>query len=139
MRILVTGGAGFIGSFLVDELVKQGHFVKVFDNLEEQVHLGKVPDYINKKTELLRKDINDYEALKNAVKDIDVVFHQAAVVGVGQSMYEIRKYVEANTLGTAALLNVLANESHDVKKLVVASSMSTYGEGSYKCEKCGIV
>ena len=138
-KILVTGGAGFIGSFIVDELVKKGHFVRIFDSLEPQVHFGNVPAYLNKNAEFIKGDVNDYGALQNALKDIEVVFHKAALVGVGQSMYDIKRYVKENTLGTAMLLDILANKNHDVKKLVVASSMSTYGEGSYKCEKCGIV
>ncbi len=138
-RILVTGGAGFIGSFMVDELAKKGHFVRIYDNLEKQVHLGKIPDYLNKNAEFVSNDVTDYNSLKDAIADIDVVIHLAAVVGVGQSMYAIQKYVNSNTLGTAVLLEILANEEHDVKKLLVASSMSTYGEGSYSCNKCGPV
>lgn len=139
MKVLVTGGAGFIGSFIVDELVKKGHFVRILDNLEHQVHFGKVPEYLNKKAEFIHGDVKDYNHLKKAIEDVDVVFHKAAAVGVGQSMYQIQRYVNENVLGTAALLNILANEEHDVKKLVVASSMSTYGEGCYKCKKCGLV
>ncbi|MBI2559302.1 GDP-mannose 4,6-dehydratase [Candidatus Woesearchaeota archaeon] len=138
-RILVTGGAGFIGSFMADELVKKGHFVRIFDNLEEQVHLGKIPDYLNKNAEFVNNGMTNYDALKDAIADIDIVIHLAAVVGVGQSMYAIQKYVNSNTLGTAVLLDILANEEHDVKKLLVASSMSTYGEGSYNCSKCGLI
>ena len=138
-RILVTGGAGFIGSFMVDELVKKGHFVKIFDNLEKQVHLGKIPDYLNKNAEFINNDITNYDALKEAIANTDTIIHLASVVGVGQSMYAIRKYVHSNTLGTAILLDILANEEHDVKKLLVASSMSTYGEGSYNCKKCGLI
>jgi len=137
--ILVTGGAGFIGSFLVDELVKKGHFVKILDNLEPQVHMGKIPSYLNKEAEFIKEDVNNYDVLKKLIKDTDIVLHQASIVGVGQSMYEIQKYFHSNSMGTATLLNALVNEEHNVKKLVVASSMSIYGEGSYKCEKCGIV
>lgn len=138
-NILVTGGAGFIGSFIVDGLVKLGYSVRIFDNLEYQVHLGKSPDYLNKNSEFIKEDVNNYEALKNAVKDVDIIFHEAAVVGISQSMYDIQRYVNGNVLGTAVLLNILVNEEHNVKKLIVASSMSTYGEGSYKCEKCGTI
>lgn len=139
MNILVTGGAGFIGSFIVDELIKKEHFVRIYDNLEQQVHLDKIPDYLNKNAEFIKCDMNDHDTLKKVIKNIDVIFHQAAAVGVGQSMYRIEKYTKANTLGTAVLLNILVNEEHDVKKLIVASSMSIYGEGSYKCERCGVV
>jgi len=139
MNILVTGGAGFIGSFLVDRLIDEGHYVRIFDNLEPQVHGNKMPPYLNKEAEFIRGDVLDYESLHKAVSDIEIVFHEAAMVGVGQSMYQIRRYIEANTLGTANLLDILVNKSHNVKKLIVASSMSTYGEGSYKCKNCGIV
>lgn len=139
MKILVTGGAGFIGSFIADELVKKGHSVVIFDNLEEQVHLGKMPQYLNKNAEFIKGDVSNRDALKNAIKDVDAIIHEAAAVGVGQSMYQIQKYVNANNLGTAVLLDILANEEHDVKKLIVAGSMSSYGEGSYECEKCGTV
>lgn len=138
-KILVTGGAGFIGSFLVDELVKQGHDLRIFDNLTEQVHQGEMPSHLNKKAEFVKGSITDYDALKGAVKDIDVIYHQAAMVGVGQSMYQIQRYVEANTLGTANLLDILVNTNSSVRKLIVASSMSTYGEGSYHCSECSEV
>ena len=139
-KILVTGGAGFIGSYLVDALVDNGHDVRVFDNLEPQVHGARrqVPEYLNPAAELVIGDVRDRSALKDALEGVDVVFHYAAAVGVGQSMYQIRRYVEANTLGGATLLDILANERLGVRKLVVASSMSIYGEGKYECGKCGV-
>ena len=115
MKILVTGGAGFIGSHIVDSLVKEGHDVRVLDNLEPQVHQGKTPEYLNKKAEFIKGDVKDYEALKKAIQDIDVIFHEAAMVGVGQSMYQIKRYVDVNTLGTANLLDILVNSKHNVK------------------------
>jgi dTDP-L-rhamnose 4-epimerase len=139
-KILVTGGAGFIGSYLVDALVKKGEEVRVFDSLEPQVHGARrqVPEYLNPAAELVVGDVRDRSALKDALEGVGVVFHYAAAVGVGQSMYEIRRYVEANTLGGATLLDILANERLGVRKLVVASSMSIYGEGKYECAKCGV-
>lgn len=137
MNILITGGAGFIGSHIVDLLVRE-HKVMIYDNFEPQVHKQE-PDYLNTDATLIRADIRDKESLKSAVIDADIIFHQAAMVGVGQSMYQIERYVDVNTLGTAKLLEILANEEHDVKKLIVASSMSIYGEGAYKCEDCGVV
>jgi dTDP-L-rhamnose 4-epimerase len=139
-KILVTGGAGFIGSYLVDALVAKGRDVRVFDNLEAQVHGAgrQVPEYLNPRAELIIGDVRDRSALKGALEGVDVVFHYAAAVGVGQSMYEIRRYVEANTLGGATLLDILANERPAVRKLIVASSMSIYGEGKYECGKCGV-
>ena len=136
-NILVTGGAGFIGSFLVDKLVEQGHEVTVFDNLTDQVHHGKIPSYLNKKAKFVNADIRDYDELKKHVLDTEIIFNFAARVGVGQSMYEIKDYTDVNQQGTANLLHVLANEEHDVKKVIVASSMSIYGEGSYKDSDTG--
>ena len=140
-RVLITGGAGFIGSHLVDNLLEKGHFVRVYDNLEPQVHgeSQRIPDYLNKEAELIIGDVRDREKLKKAICDIDVIFHLAASVGVAQSMYEIAKYTESNTMGGATLLDIIANEKHNIRKVVVASSMSVYGEGAYKCDDCGEV
>lgn len=143
-RILVTGGAGFIGSHLVDALLQAGHYVRVFDNLEPQVHgglreQGRWPDYVSGECEKILGDVRDRDALKRAVDGIDVILHHAAAVGVGQSMYEVRRYVDVNTLGTATLLDILANDEHRVRKLIVASSMSIYGEGAYECVRHGAV
>ncbi|MCX5686549.1 MAG: SDR family NAD(P)-dependent oxidoreductase [Candidatus Omnitrophica bacterium] len=137
-KILVTGGAGFIGSHLIDRLVKDGKSVVVLDNFDPQVHQGKKPDYLNKGAEYIEGDIRDESALRKAFKDVDIVFHMAAKVGVGQSMYEIKEYVAANTYGTAFLWDYIINKKIPVKKFIAASSMSIYGEGAYKCSKCGI-
>jgi len=139
MKILVTGGAGFIGSHLVDKLVKLGHNVIIFDNLTKQVHPFGIPDYLNLKAIFIRGDVRNKNKLKDVVKKVDVIYHFSAAVGVGQSQYEISKYVDVNIKGTANLLDVLVNEKHRVKKVIVASSMSIYGEGMYKCKKCGKV
>ncbi len=139
MNILVTGGCGFIGSHLVDKLIAEKHNVRVLDNLEQQVHNGKMPAYANLKAEYIIGDVRDEGALKKALVDIEIVFHEAAVVGVGQSMYQIRKYVDANSTGTANLLDAIVNGNYGIKKIIVASSMSIYGEGAYDCEDCGIV
>jgi len=138
-KILVTGGAGFIGSHLVDALIKKGYKVTVFDNLEPQVHPDGLPEYYNVKAGFIRGDVRKKKHLKEAVLQTDIVVHFAAAVGVGQSQYQIAKYVETNIQGTANLLDILANERHRVKKLLVASSMSIYGEGLYKCKKCGTI
>ncbi|MFQ5693123.1 MAG: SDR family NAD(P)-dependent oxidoreductase, partial [Nitrospinota bacterium] len=140
MRILVTGGAGFIGSFLVDALVDRGHDVRVFDCLDPQVHPGdEPPEYLHPEAEFIRGDVRDREALRRALDGVEAVFHKAAAVGVGQSQYEIKRYADVNIGGTANLLDILANEPHRVGKIVVAASMSSYGEGSYGCETHGTV
>jgi len=139
-KILVTGGAGFIGSVLVDRLIGNGYKVRVLDNLYKQIHPGgNLPKYFNKKAEFIRGDVTVRQDWEKALKGVDAVFHFAAAVGVGQSMYEVEHYVKVNSLGTAIFLDILANQKHQVKKMVVAASMSSYGEGSYKCKKCGIV
>jgi dTDP-L-rhamnose 4-epimerase len=136
-RILVTGGAGFVGSHTVDGLLHRGHQVRVFDNLTEQVHADGMPAYVAKEIEFQQGDMRDIEAVKRAVDGIDVVYHLAAAVGVGQSMYEIARYMEVNTQGTANLLQALLDRKAKIEKLVVASSMSIYGEGQYDCEQHG--
>jgi dTDP-L-rhamnose 4-epimerase len=139
--VLVTGGAGFIGSFLVDALVDRGHTVRVYDALVPQVHGPQQapPGYLNPAAEFVQGDVLDRQSLAGALQGVDVVYHLAAAVGVGQSMYQIQHYAEANTLGGAVLLDLLANTRHQVRKLVVASSMSIYGEGKYGCDRCGVV
>jgi len=137
---LVTGGAGFIGSFIVDELIERGYTVRIYDNLDPQVHPGgKIPVYLNKEAEFIRGDVRDYDALKKAIDGTEVVFHKAAAVGVGQSQYKIKHYVDVNIGGTTNLLDIIANEKTNVSKIIVAASMSSYGEGQYECEDCGIV
>jgi len=137
MKILVTGGAGFIGSHLVDRLVRDGHQVRVIDNFNPQVHARRRPAYLNAEAEYIRADVRDRLKVKRAIRNMDAVFHEAAVVGVGQSMYQVEKYIDNNTVGTSVVLDVLVNEKHSVKKLIVAGSMSSYGEGSYRCVRCG--
>ena len=140
-KILVTGGAGFIGSFLVDALLERGNTVRVYDALVPQVHGPEqaVPAYLNPAAELVRGDMRDRAALAEALEGMDVIYHLAAAVGVGQSMYQIQYYTEANTLGGAVLLDLLANTKHGARKVIVASSMSIYGEGKYECADCGAV
>lgn len=138
-NVLVTGGAGFIGSHLVDALVARGHRVRVLDALVPQVHAGSSPQYLNSEAEFVRGDVCDSEAVEKALDGIDVVYHEAAEVGVGQSMYEIQRYVRANDLGTSVLLEGLAKRRDAIRKLIVASSMSIYGEGAYTCQRCGVI
>ncbi len=140
MKILVTGGAGFIGSYIVDELVQRGHTVRILDSLDPQVHPnGEAPDYLNPDAEFIHGDVRDYGALKNAVQDQEVIFHKAAAVGIGQSQYLIKHYVDVNTGGTANLMDILANSNHSVRKVVVPSSQSGYGEGCCECPQHGVI
>src|SRR2546421_1868429 len=131
MKILVTGGAGFIGSHLVDALVARGHTVRILDKLIEQVHSNTAPQYLNPAAELIQADICDHEAVRAALDGVEAVFHQVAEVGVGQSMYEAERYMRANTLGTTILMEEIRKRKDTVRKVVVASSMSIYGEGEY--------
>jgi dTDP-L-rhamnose 4-epimerase len=136
-RILVTGGAGFVGSHTVDALLREGHDVRVFDNLTDQVHALGMPEYLAKDIDFRLGDMRDMDSVRRAVEGIDVVYHFAAAVGVGQSMYEIARYMEVNTQGTANLLQALLDRKAKVEKLIVASSMSIYGEGQYQCDEHG--
>jgi dTDP-L-rhamnose 4-epimerase len=131
-RVVITGGAGFIGSHVADALLGRGYDVRAFDNLTPQVHgdACQRPSYLNDGAELIVGDIADADALHRALAGADMVLHLAASVGVGQSMYDISSYVRTNELGTANLLQALANRP--VSRLVVASSMSIYGEGLYR-------
>jgi dTDP-L-rhamnose 4-epimerase len=131
-HVLITGGAGFIGSHLADELLRQGHRVRVLDNLNPQVHGpdARRPKYLARDVELQVGDIRNRDAVTRALHGVDVVFHFAALVGVGQSMYRISDYTSVNEEGTATLLEVLVKRPP--RKLVVASSMSIYGEGLYR-------
>jgi dTDP-L-rhamnose 4-epimerase len=133
-HVLVTGGAGFIGSHMVDLLIEKGYKVRVFDNLEPQVHGQRTtpPDYFNKEAEFVYGDVRDRDALRKALEGIDAVIHDAAMVGVGQSQYEILRYTDVNTTGTASLLDLIVNECRHVERVLVASSMSIYGEGAYR-------
>lgn len=138
--ILVTGGCGFIGSHLVDRLVAEGRQVRVLDSLDPQVHGAGPPDYLNPAAEYLEGDVGDERWLERSLTDVEAVVHLAASVGVGQSMYEVGRYVANNSLGTAALLDRLVNRHPQrLRRLVVASSMSVYGEGAYHCPECGPV
>lgn len=135
--ILITGGAGFIGSHLADRLLAYGYHVRVLDTLCQQVHgaEGSRPAYLDPYIELIRGDIRDPDSVRQALVGIDAVYHFAAAVGVGQSMYEIARYTDVNNRGTAVLLEALLE--NPVNRLVVASSMSIYGEGLYRSPRDG--
>jgi dTDP-L-rhamnose 4-epimerase len=130
--VLITGGAGFIGSHLADELLAHGLRVRVLDNLAAQVHGagGRRPDYLDAEVELVQGDVCDPDAVRAALRGVDAVYHFASAVGVGQSMYEVVHYTRVNNMGTAVLLEALIEKP--VEQLIVASSMSLYGEGLYR-------
>jgi dTDP-L-rhamnose 4-epimerase len=134
MRILVTGGAGFIGSYVVEALLEKGHYVVALDNLDPQVHGPdqRWPDYLTSDAERRQGDVRDRRAVSQALDGCDGVVHLAAAVGVGQSMYEIARYSEVNVMGTAVLLEEIVKRRDRIRKLVVAASMSSYGEGAYR-------
>jgi dTDP-L-rhamnose 4-epimerase len=130
-HVLVTGGAGFIGSHLVDAMLERGDRVRVLDSLDPQVHgESKRPEYLNPQADLIVGDVRNPADVERALAGIDAVVHFAACVGVGQSMYEMARYTAVNTVGTAVLLEALARRP--VERLLVASSMSIYGEGLYR-------
>jgi len=136
-RVLVTGGAGFIGSHLVDRLLGAGYAVRVLDCLLPQVHQGQRPGYMNPGAEWIDGDVRDADAMARALAGADVVVHFAAAVGVGQSMYEVNHYSSVNVMGTASLLEAIVKGKLRPQRLLVASSMSIYGEGLYACPACG--
>ncbi|MCI0353385.1 MAG: SDR family NAD(P)-dependent oxidoreductase [Acidobacteriales bacterium] len=138
-RVLVTGGAGFVGSHTVDALLARGYEVRVFDSFTKQVHADGLPAYLSREAEVFNGDMRDLDAVRQALAGVEVVYHLAAAVGVGQSMYEIAHYMGANTQGTANLLQALLDSKARVEKLIVASSMSIYGEGEYHCAQCGVM
>jgi dTDP-L-rhamnose 4-epimerase len=135
-QILITGGAGFVGSHLADGLLAASHRVRVLDDLTPQVHPSGPPDYLSENVELIRGDVRDPNLLRDVLRGVDVIYHFAATVGVGQSMYEISRYMSVNTLGTAELMQGILDNKLSIQKLVVASSMSIYGEGRYVCSVC---
>ncbi|MGH2662873.1 MAG: SDR family NAD(P)-dependent oxidoreductase [Actinomycetota bacterium] len=137
--VLVTGGAGFIGSHVVDGLIQKGYHVRVLDSLEAQVHPERGrPLYLTADCELIVGDIRDHDVTAKALQGADIVVHLAAIVGVGQSMYEIARYVSTNVQGTAVLLQEMLDLRDSIERVTVASSMSLYGEGSYFCPACGV-
>ena len=136
-NILIVGGAGFVGSHTADAMLRQGHTVRVFDNLDKQVHCSGFPSYLSRDVEFIEGDVRDSRALAQAVVGADAVYHLAAAVGVGQSMYEIAAYTATNIQGTANLLQAILDTRSEPEKLIVASSMSIYGEGRYVCATCG--
>lgn len=144
-NILVTGGAGFIGSNLVLKLLDKGYYITVLDNLSPQIH-GKNPETesslfksIKDKVKFIKGSVTDRENWKKALSNQDAIIHLAAETGTGQSMYQVHKYVDVNINGTALMLDVLVNGDYKIKKVIIASSRAIYGEGKYRSKELGIV
>ena len=132
MRVLVTGGVGFIGSFLMDRLLASGHQVRALDNLDPQVHPDGLPAYLASEAELVVGDIRARQSCVEALEGVDAVVHAAAAVGVAQSLYRVEHFVDVNVRGTATLLECLAERRERLLKLIVLTSMTGYGEGLYR-------
>lgn len=141
MKILVTGGAGFIGSNLCLRLCAAGHTVRVLDNLTPQVHGNdvRVRSILPRDVDFRKGDVRDRTVLRTSLDGVEIVYHLAAQTGVGQSMYNIHEYIDCNVEGTAALLDLLAADRGAVRQLILASSRAVYGEGAYACGTCGVM
>ena len=135
--VLVTGGAGFIGSHLVDGLLARGDRVRVLDNLLPQAHPTGTPRHVSRDAEFQLGDIRDRQAVDAALEGVKVVYHLAGMVGNGQSMFDVRRYVDINAGGTASLLEAMAARRHQIRRHVMASSMVVYGDGAYACQHHG--
>lgn len=135
MQVLVTGGAGFIGSHTVDELLRKGDRVKILDSLEKPVHLKGKPDYLPEEAAFIEGDVRNRSDLKKALRDVDVIFHFAAYQDY---LPDFSKFFHVNSVGTALIYELIVEEGLPVRKIIVASSQSVYGEGSYSCEEHGV-
>ncbi|GHV47414.1 nucleoside-diphosphate-sugar epimerase [Spirochaetia bacterium] len=143
-KILIIGGAGFIGSHLALTLVSKGYTVRVLDNLSKQIHGDKSENStlyqsIKDRVDFIYGDVRDKNIWTKALDNIDIIVHLAAETGTGQSMYEIHRYTDVNITGTAGLLDYITNQKHHIKKIIVASSRAIYGEGKYYCKNHGVV
>jgi dTDP-L-rhamnose 4-epimerase len=140
-KILITGGAGFIGSHTADLLLSRGHTVRILDILDPQIHgeSAPFPGYLDPRVETIKGDVCDPADCRAALDGVEAVYHLAAQTGVGQSMYDMRGYVHTNCTGTATLLEAIVKERFPIRRLVLASSRAVYGEGSYRCPEHGEV
>lgn len=134
--VLVTGGAGFIGSHLVDSLIATGYMVRVLDNLALPTHNGRLPEWFNKKAEFLKGDVRNKKDLAKALIGADYVFHLAAYMDF---RLDFSTYFASNTISTAMIYEIIVEKKLPVKKIIVTSSQSVYGEGKYKCKKHGVI
>jgi len=141
MNILLTGGAGFIGSHTADLLIEQGHNVRILDLLDSQIHgeNADFPDYLHPNIEKIYGDVCQSADVNKALEGIDAVYHFAALTGVGQSMYDMRDYVYTNSVGTATLLESIVKQKIKLKRFVLASSRAVYGEGTHNCSEHGTI
>lgn len=139
--ILITGGAGFIGHITASKLVNLGYDVRVFDNLNKQVHPNPRESLyrLHPDVHFICGDVRDRACLQSALEGVDIIYHFAAETGVGQSMYEIEKYSEVTIQGTAVLCDCIAKKKEKIKKIILSSSRAVYGEGQYSCESCAII
>ena len=135
MKVLVTGGAGFIGSHTVDLLVEKGYKVKVLDLLQKRVHPYGKPKYLGPEVEFIQGDVADKEVMSKALEDVEGVFHLAAYQDY---MTDFSNFIRVNTMSTALIFEIIVEKKLNIKKIVLASSQSTYGEGKYKCKVHGI-
>ena len=141
-NILITGGAGFIGSRLCEKLFEKGYNVTIMDNLSPQIHgTGESSLFkrIKKKCVFIKGDVTNQEDWEKALEDQEIIVHLAAETGTGQSMYEISRYSNVNIMGTAHMLELLANKDYNIKKMIIASSRAIYGEGKYLCDNRGYI
>lgn len=138
MRILITGGAGFIGSHTANQLQLAGHEVTVFDSLLPQVHENNTefPSHLHPSIIKIKGDIRDFHAITYAIKDQEVIYHLASLTGVGQSMYQVKEYIDVNCNGTANLVEAIIHAKQKPKKVILSSSRAIYGEGNHQCTKC---
>jgi len=142
-KVLITGGAGFIGSYIAERLLEKGYFVKIYDKLLEENYgpNPSTPSYLpinHENLKFIKGDLNDKNLLKRELEDTEIIIHLASKLGIGRSMYEIENFIKENTLGTSTLLDILVNSNNNVNKLIIASSNCIYGEGLVKCPNCGV-
>jgi dTDP-L-rhamnose 4-epimerase len=136
MKALVTGGAGFIGSHIVDVLLEHGYEVRIFDSLELPTHAAGMPSYLPQEVEFMQGDMRDPDAVAKALRGVDVVLHNAATGGFTP---HLANYIACNSLGTAQMLEIIRDEHLPIQKIIVASSIAVYGEGKYHCPRHGVV
>lgn len=144
-KVLITGGAGFIGNYIIDRLYKEGKYkIVVLDNFSEQIHGSNYKESylynnIKDKVQIIKGDVRNRIDLENALEGVEYVIHLAAETGTGQSMYEINKYADVNIMGTSNLIDVILNKKLNIKKIILSSSRSVYGEGMYCCKEHGVI